>query len=109
MATRDTMGYPSIGDYGLIGDMHTCALVSKYGSVDFMCWPVFDSPSVFCRLLDKNIGGFFSITPTSESKAISKQRYLPYTNMLETKWIDDEGIVDICDYFLVSKSRPSPG
>ncbi|KAH8690158.1 Six-hairpin glycosidase-like protein [Talaromyces proteolyticus] len=103
------MGYPSIGDYGLIGDMHTCALISKYGSIDFMCWPVFDSPSIFCRLLDMKKGGYFSITPASESKAISKQRYLPYTNMLETKWIDDEGVVDICDYFLVSKSRPPSG
>lgn len=109
METRDTMGYPPIGDYGLIGDMHTCALVSKCGSIDFMCWPVFDSPSVFCRLLDKDKGGYFSINPAPESKAISKQRYLPYTNMLETKWIHDEGIVNICDYFPVSRNKPPSG
>lgn len=89
--------------------MHTCALVSKYGCIDLMCWPVFDSPSIFCRLLDKDKGGYFSITPAPEPKATSKQRYLPYTNMLETKWINDEGIVDICDYFLVSRNKPPPG
>ncbi|CRG85642.1 putative protein C4H3,03c [Talaromyces islandicus] len=110
METRDTMGYPPIGDYGLIGDMHTCALVSKHGSIDLMCWPVFDSPSIFCRLLDKDKGGYFAITPAAateeEHKATSKQRYLPYTNMLETKWIHNEGIVDIYDYFLVSRNKP---
>ena len=50
-------GYIPITDYGFIGDMHTCALISKSGSLDFMCWPVFDSPSVFCRILDKDKRG----------------------------------------------------
>lgn len=71
---NDPTGYCSIDDYGVIGDMHTCALVSKYGSIDFMCWPVFDSPSVFCRLLDKDRGGHFSIRPPPEIPAISKQK-----------------------------------
>ena len=54
-----------IEDYGLIGDMHTCALVGKNGSIDFMCWPRFDSPSLFARVLDTTKGatGHWSITP----------------------------------------------
>lgn len=100
-------GYCAIEDYGIIGDMHTCALVSKNGSLDFMCWPVFDSPSVFCRLLDKDKGGHFSIHPTHGISPISKQRYLPYTNMLETRWIDENGVINLLDYFPVS-SHKSP-
>ncbi|OJJ45425.1 hypothetical protein ASPZODRAFT_134080 [Penicilliopsis zonata CBS 506.65] len=96
-------GYNAIEDYGLIGDMHTCALVSKEGSLDFMCWPVFDSPSVFCRLLDKNKGGYFNISPNDS--ALSKQRYLPYTNLLETRWINEGGVVTLLDYFPVSPKR----
>lgn len=58
--------YNAIEDYGLIGDMHTCALVSKQGSLDYMCWPVFDSPSIFCRLLDTKKGGYFSACPHAQ-------------------------------------------
>ncbi|KAL2012107.1 hypothetical protein VTN00DRAFT_4825 [Thermoascus crustaceus] len=99
-------GYSAIEDYGIIGDMHTCALVSKNGSLDFMCWPVFDSPSVFCRLLDKDKGGHFSINAGAGVNPISKQRYLPYTNMLETRWIDENGVINLLDYFPVASSRP---
>ncbi|EAW13723.1 glycoside hydrolase family 15 protein [Aspergillus clavatus NRRL 1] len=99
--------YCSIEDYGIIGDMHTCALVSKNGSLDFMCWPVFDSPSVFCRLLDNSQGGYFSISPVPEIQPISKQRYRPYTNVLETRWIDEDGVVSILDYLPVGGKRPS--
>ncbi|GAD93675.1 glycosyl hydrolase, putative [Paecilomyces variotii No. 5] len=100
-------GYCAIEDYGIIGDMHTCALVSKNGGLDFMCWPVFDSPSVFCRLLDKDKGGWFSINPDPKLTPIGKQRYLPYTNMLETRWIDENGVINLLDYFPVS-SHKSP-
>jgi Glucoamylase and related glycosyl hydrolases len=68
--------YNAIEDYGLVGDMHTCALISKAGSLDYMCWPVFDSPTVFCRLLDDKKGGFFSVKPyKTVVDAHSKQRY----------------------------------
>lgn len=96
--------YCSIDNYGLIGDMHTCALVSKFGSIDFMCWPVFDSPSVFCRLLDKDRGGHFSIRPCPETNAVSKQYYLPYTNILNTKWLHQGGAADVLDYFPVDRN-----
>ncbi|PWY69627.1 glycosyl hydrolase [Aspergillus sclerotioniger CBS 115572] len=99
--------YCGLEDYGLVGDMHTCALVSKNGSVDSMCWPVFDSPSIFCRILDKQKGGHFSITPHRSLKnPLSKQRYRPYSNMLETRWIHEEGVVNILDYFPIAKSKP---
>ncbi|RHZ67166.1 glycoside hydrolase family 15 protein [Aspergillus thermomutatus] len=97
--------YTSIEDYGLVGDMHTCALISKNGSLDFMCWPVFDSPSVFCRILDNAQGGHFSISPVPDIQPISKQRYRPYTNMLETRWIDEQGVVSLLDCLPVSSHR----
>lgn len=100
-----TTGYCPIEDYGLIGDMHTAALVSKSGSLDFMCWPVFDSPSVFCRLLDKSKGGYFSITANPESDASSKQKYVPYTNMLETRWMHEDGVVHVLDYFPIANGQ----
>ncbi|OJJ99561.1 glycoside hydrolase family 15 protein [Aspergillus aculeatus ATCC 16872] len=101
--------YCGLEDYGLVGDMHTCALVSKNGSIDSMCWPVFDSPSIFCRILDKAKGGHFSITPSRGlHNPLSKQRYRPYTNMLETRWIHDEGVINILDYFPVTKPKSSP-
>lgn len=99
-------GYHAIEDYGIIGDMHTCALISKDGSLDFMCWPVFDSPTVFCRLLDKDKGGYFSILPTSKvENPISKQRYLPFTNILESRWTNEDGVVTSMDYFPVSSRK----
>lgn len=100
-------GYCPITDYGCIGDMHTCALVSKTGSIDFMCWPIFDSPSVFCRILDKDKGGYFLIRPDHEEKATCKQKYLPYTNMLHTKWFRPDGAVEVADYFPVTDKPPT--
>lgn len=94
-------GYSPIGDYGIVGDMHTCALVNKHGSLDFMCWPIFDSPSIFCQLLDKDRGGYFSIRA---AKGSCNQKYLPYTNILNTKWIDEQGVADVLDYFLVTRN-----
>lgn len=98
--------YNAIEDYGLIGDMHTCALVSKGGSVDYMCWPVFDSPSVFCRLLDDKKGGYFSVGPCEDVvEPHSKQRYLPYSNLLETRWTNEDGVVTMLDYFPVTPKK----
>lgn len=100
-------GYYPIADYGFIGDMHTCALVSKNGYLDFMCWPAFDSPSVFCRLLDKDKGGYFLICLDRKDEAASKQNYLPYTNMLNTKWFHLNGAAEVLDYFPVTSTPPS--
>jgi len=94
---------PQIEDYGLIGDMRTCALVGKNGSIDYMCWPKFDSPSTFCRILDTSQGGggHWSISP--HNSAICKQNYRASSNILQTKWIDEDGVVDLTDFFALSK------
>jgi GH15 family glucan-1,4-alpha-glucosidase len=96
---RSGGGYLPIENYGLIGNMRTCALVGMDGSVDFMCWPEFDSPSVFCRLLDKDKGGFFSIHPAEHLPCTTKQQYLPSSNILQTRYIHEDGVVDLVDFF----------
>ncbi|KAI9048246.1 hypothetical protein LZ554_008041 [Drepanopeziza brunnea f. sp. 'monogermtubi'] len=95
----NTTGYLPIENYGLIGNMRTCALVGIDGSVDFMCWPDFDSPSVFCRLLDKDKGGYFTISPPSDKQYTTKQQYLPSSNILQTRYIHEDGVVDLIDFF----------
>src|SRR5215212_7412944 len=67
--------YQPIEDYGLIGDMHTVALVGKDGSIDFMSFPSFDSPTIFAALLDRRRGGRFSIAPDLSGSA-QKQLYI---------------------------------
>ncbi|KAI9738800.1 MAG: hypothetical protein M1834_008307 [Cirrosporium novae-zelandiae] len=97
--------YTPIEDYGIIGNMRTCALINKRGSLDYMCWPNFDSPSVFCRLLDKNDGGHFSITPVKGTFSVAKQQYLMKTNILQTRWIHEDGVGTLTDFF--ARSEPT--
>ncbi|KAK1757445.1 trehalase [Echria macrotheca] len=97
-------GYLPIENYGLIGNMRTCALVGMDGSVDFMCWPEFDSPTVFCRLLDKDKGGYFSIQPAKHLSCTTKQQYLPSSNILQTRYIHEDGVIDLVDFFPRPKS-----
>ena len=92
--------YPPIGDYGVIGNLHTVALVGKHGSIDFMCFPRFDSPSIFAALLDHNKGGHFCITPQLHDVDY-KQQYLPDTNILLTRFLAVEGMVEITDFMPV--------
>ncbi|KAI1736817.1 glycoside hydrolase family 15 protein [Xylaria scruposa] len=98
-STRDTSGYLPIEHYGMIGNMRTCALVSLDGSIDFMCWPDFDSPSIFCRLLDKDKGGYFSIAPPDPTSCTAKQQYLPSSAILQTRYINEDGVVNLVDFF----------
>ncbi|KAM3535584.1 hypothetical protein MY4038_001063 [Beauveria bassiana] len=111
-----TSGYLPIEDYGMIGNMHTCALVGIDGSIDYMCWPDFDSPSVFCRLLDKDKGGYFNISPPPELGCTTKQQYLPCSCLLQTRYIHEDGVVDLIDFFprprstkVVSRSTSDQG
>lgn len=110
MTHRDEAGFLQIEDYGLIGDMHTCALVGKDASLDYLCWPKFDSPTIFCRMLDGN-GGHWSIEPsfgkentTSASPPISKQQYTASSNVLLTRWIHERAVVSVLDFFALSKT-----
>jgi len=84
-----------IQDHALIGNLRTAATVSIDGSIESMCIPYFDSPSVFARILDANKGGHFSITPTWNFKP--KQAYAPNSNILVTKFLSDDGVGVITD------------
>lgn len=84
-------------DYGIIGNCETAALVSKEGSIDWFCFPRFDSPSAFGALLDTKQGGFFSIRPTGK-KWWSKQEYVKDTNILQTTFVSDEAEVCVTDF-----------
>ena len=90
------MSYQPIENYGIIGDLSTIALVGLNGSIDFMCFPEFDSPSIFASLLDEHQGGYFSIIPEFK-KMKTKQLYLPDTNVLLTRFLSSEGVGEITD------------
>ena len=102
------MGYLPIEDYGIIGNMHTAALVGKDGSIDWLCLPHFDSPSVFAAILDDQKGGFFKIEPTEEGMT-RKQVYWPNTNVLITRFLGNDAVVEIIDYMPIVKDRGDPG
>ncbi len=94
------MPYKPIEHYGIIGDMHTCALVEIDGSIDWLCLPHFDSPSVFATILDDKKGGTFLITPTCETEM--RQMYLFETNILMTRFMSKEGVVELIDFMPVN-------
>lgn len=89
--------YEPIEDYGVIGNLHTVALISKKGSIDFMSYTRFDSPTVFGALLDADKGGRFSIQPVLEEMDY-KQLYLPDTAILITRFLSDSGVAEIMDF-----------
>src|SRR4051794_22548058 len=76
---------PKLQDYGIIGNCRSAALVSRHGSIDWLCWPQFDSPSIFATVLDWNKGGFWSMTPAAPFT--STRRYLGHSNVLETSFL----------------------
>jgi len=81
--------------YGLIGNMRTAALISSEdGSIDHLCWPDFDSPSIFIRLLDKDKGGHFEVCPSNDTNA--KQSYSG--NILITKFLSELGVSHVTDF-----------
>ena len=92
--------YAPIEDYGVIGDLHTVALVGKDASIDFLCLPSFDSPSVFAALLDADRGGRFQIAPQLDD-AVHRQLYLPDTNVLLTRFLSDGGVAEVSDFMPV--------
>jgi GH15 family glucan-1,4-alpha-glucosidase len=97
------MTEPKLSDYALIGNSCSAALVSKAGSIDWCCLPQFDSASIFASLLDREKGGFFSIAPVTNFK--SSQKYLPDTNVVETYFKSEDGIVRMLDAYSVSNEE----
>jgi GH15 family glucan-1,4-alpha-glucosidase len=95
------MSYLPIDHYGVIGDMRSVALVGKNGSIDWLCLPFFDSPSVFAAILDDGKGGAWSLAPDHESSV--KQMYLPNTNVLMTRFFSDAGMAEITDFMAIGK------
>nr|WP_321983031.1 glycoside hydrolase family 15 protein [uncultured Lichenicoccus sp.] len=94
-----------IEDHGIIGDLRTAALVTLDGTVDFLCWPRFDSPSIFASLLDDERGGHFRLSPTLD-RARQCQLYLPDTNVLLTRFLSHEGVAEVSD--LMAMDEPGP-
>ena len=94
------MDYQPIENYGVIGDLCTAALVGMDGSIDFMCFPAFDSPTIFAALLDRDKGGRFKIAP-AEGEFKQRQRYLPDTNILLTRFLGESGIAAISDFMAI--------
>jgi len=94
------MAHQPIENHGLIGDLHTVALVGIDGSIEWFCAPRFDSPSVFGRLIDHDKGGFFSVSPT-EADAVCKQYYWPETNVLITRFLAPHGSAELADFMPV--------
>jgi GH15 family glucan-1,4-alpha-glucosidase len=93
--------YPEISDHGLIGDLQTAALVSTDGTIDWFCWPRFDSPSIFASLLDADKGGYFRIAPEA-SGCSSRQLYFPNTAMLITRFMTEDGVGEVTDFMPIA-------
>jgi len=94
------MAYQPIENYAIIGNMRSAALVGLNGSIDWFCFPHFDSPSIFASMLDDKKGGHFKIAPV-DRETRCKQHYWPDTNVLITRFHNAEGIVELTDYMPV--------
>ncbi len=104
--TADT--YPPISEYGLIGDCHSAALVSRHGSIDWCCLPRFDSGSAFGRILDWEGGGHCSITPSAPGDWRHDRVYLDDTLVLQTTVEGPAGRARLIDCFLLSPNDSNP-
>ena len=93
------MSYKPIEDYGIIGDLHTVALVGTDGSIDWCCLPSFDSPSVFAAILDDGKGGYFRIAQVGEG--VDRQLYHPDTNVLMTYFSSSDSVAVLEDFMPV--------
>jgi GH15 family glucan-1,4-alpha-glucosidase len=95
--SRSPPRYLPIAEHGLIGDLHTVALVGTDGTIDWYCCPRFDSPSVFAAILDADRGGLFRISPDCDGWS-SRQLYLPDTNVLITRFLMPDGVGEVQDF-----------
>ncbi|HYU19309.1 MAG TPA: glycoside hydrolase family 15 protein [Chloroflexota bacterium] len=99
------MTYLPIEQYGVIGDLHTAALVGRNGSIDWLCLPRFDSPSIFGAIVDDRIGGRFQIR-AGHDQAATRQLYVPETNVLITRFLDADGVGEVYDCMPVEADEP---
>jgi GH15 family glucan-1,4-alpha-glucosidase len=95
----DPSGYLPVSEHGLIGDLHTVALVGTNGTIDWHCSPSFDAPSVFGSILDSDGGGSFELAAAVPAK--TRQFYLPDTNVLITRFFSEDGVGEIQDFMPV--------
>ena len=98
-----TADVPKIQDYAIIGDGRSAALISNRGSIDWLCWPRFDSPSVFGAIVDSKIGGYWSIRPARDSKV--SRKYIDKTNVLETTFARDSAKMVLTDFMSVTSEE----
>jgi GH15 family glucan-1,4-alpha-glucosidase len=101
------MSFQPIENYGVIGNMRSIALVGMHGSIDFLCYPDFDSPTVFAALLDDKAGGRFEIEPQL-TNVRRRQLYLPDTNILLTRFLAEEGIAELTDFMPIEDDAEQP-
>ncbi len=101
------MSFQPIENYGVIGNMRSIALSGMNGSIDFLCYPNFDSPTVFAALLDDERGGRFQIQPELTHPRI-RQLYLPDTNILLTRFLAEEGVAEVTDFMPISAVTDQP-
>jgi GH15 family glucan-1,4-alpha-glucosidase len=100
-------GYLPIADHGLVGDLHSVALIGANGTVDWFCCPSFDSPSVFGSLLDAVRGGSYALAASVPSR--TRQFYLPDTNVLITRFFSEKGVGEIQDFMPLRDSSADRG
>jgi len=101
------MSFEPIENYGVIGNMRSIALVGINGSIDFLCYPNFDSPTVFAALLDDEKGGCFQIEPQFRKRRI-RQLYFPDTNILLTRFLAEEGVAELTDFMPIGTDGEQP-
>jgi GH15 family glucan-1,4-alpha-glucosidase len=91
-----------VSEHGLIGDLHTVALVGTDGAIDWLCCPAFDAPSIFGSILDRDRGGLFDLSASVPAK--TRQFYLPDTNVLITRFLAQDGVGEVQDFMPVSRT-----
>jgi GH15 family glucan-1,4-alpha-glucosidase len=99
-------GYVPIAEHGIIGDLHTAALVATDGTIDWYCCPHFDSPSVFGAILDRQRGGYYRIAP-ARAGWTPKQLYFPDTNVLITRFLTRDGVGEVQDFMPIHETPGS--
>ncbi len=103
----DEQVYLPIAEHGVIGDLHTAALVGTDGTIDWLCWPRFDSGSVFASILDSRRGGYFRVQPAAGEWTV-KQLYFPDTNVLITRFLTPDGVGEIHDFMPIHRAAHAP-